>query len=64
MILMGLGIDKIMEMTTKKYLIGIGDSFMLLLFLFLALQTNTIFVDHNGEYPWQEKKFLIFTLKL
>ena len=62
MILMGFGIDKLMEMTTKKYLIGIGDSLMLLLFLFLALQTNTIFVDHKGEYPWQEKKFLIFTL--
>lgn len=62
MILIGQGIDTIFTLTSKKWLIGIGDTVMLVLFIFLALQSNTIFLDHNKEYPWQEKKFLIFTL--
>lgn len=33
-----------------------------LLFIFLALQSYYVFVDHTHEYPWENKKFLIWTL--
>lgn len=33
-----------------------------LLFTFLALQSYYVFVDHTYEYPWENKKFLIWTL--
>jgi hypothetical protein len=33
-----------------------------IIFLFLFLQANAIFVDHSKEYPWQDKKFLIWNL--
>lgn len=33
-----------------------------LLFIFLTLQSYYVFVEHTYEYPWQNKKFLIWTL--
>ena len=33
-----------------------------LLFAFLTLQSYYVFVDHKYEYPWENKKFLIWTL--
>ena len=32
------------------------------LFIFLTLQSYYVFVDHDYEYPWENKKFLIWTL--
>lgn len=32
------------------------------LFLFLFLQSYYVFVDHTSEYPWENKKFLVWTL--
>lgn len=32
------------------------------LFIFLGLQSYTIFVDNSKEYPWQSKSFFIWTL--
>jgi len=32
-----------------------------LLFSFLTLQSYYVFVDHTFEYPWENKKFLIWT---
>jgi 4-amino-4-deoxy-L-arabinose transferase-like glycosyltransferase len=34
-----------------------------LVFAFISLQTYTIFVNNTTEYPWEDEKFLIFTLK-
>ena len=31
-------------------------------FLFIFLQSNTIYVEHKLEYPWEDEKFLIWTL--
>ena len=33
-----------------------------LLFIFLTLQSYYVFVDHTYEYPWENKKFLVWTL--
>lgn len=35
---------------------------LFVVFAFISLQSYTIFVDHISEYPWEEGKFLIFTL--
>lgn len=66
MILMAYGLNFFFEFIrhnlnqifTKVYIFG-----NILLFLFLAAQAHTIFVDNQrGEYPWEDKKFLIFTM--
>jgi 4-amino-4-deoxy-L-arabinose transferase-like glycosyltransferase len=35
---------------------------LVVVFTFISLQTYTIFVNNTTEYPWEEEKFLIFTL--
>ena len=62
MIIMGIGISKSIEFIKNLKLKIVGYVGVLILFIFLSLQGYTIFVDHNKEYPWQEKKFLFFTL--
>ena len=66
MILMAYGLNFFYEFVkhnlnkvfTKLYIFG-----GILLFGFLAAQAHTIFVDNqSGEYPWEDKKFLIFTM--
>lgn len=61
-ILMGYGINFVIHNLIIKFLRYASYLGAFLLFLFLALQSYTIYVDHNKEYPWQEKKFLFFTL--
>lgn len=66
MVLIGYGINYFYEIISNRFnpvfskfsvILGI------LLFLFLGLQSHTIFVDNkNGEYPWEDKKFFIFTM--
>jgi 4-amino-4-deoxy-L-arabinose transferase-like glycosyltransferase len=36
---------------------------LFLVFGFISLQSYTIFVNHTSEYPWENEKFLVFTLK-
>jgi 4-amino-4-deoxy-L-arabinose transferase-like glycosyltransferase len=62
MILMGYGIDKAFEVIKNKALQILGYTALCGLTLFLFLQANAIFVDHTKEYPWEDKKFLVFTL--
>ena len=62
MILMGYGIDKAFEVIKNKALQIFGYTALCGLTLFLFLQANAIFVDHAKEYPWEDKKFLLFTL--
>ena len=66
MVLMAYGLNYFLEFVrhnlnnifSKIYIFG-----GILLFLFLALQAHTIFIDNqSGEYPWEDKKFLIFTM--
>lgn len=62
-IIMAYGIEKILEFKILEKLKIFAYTGLSILAVFLFLQSYTIFVDHkNGEYPWQEKKFLIFTL--
>jgi len=35
----------------------------IVLFLFLFFLSHTIFVDHNPEFPWNDKKFLVWDLR-
>ncbi|MBU0649924.1 hypothetical protein KKG63_01850, partial [Patescibacteria group bacterium] len=42
-----------------KPLIPVG---LWIMTLFLFLQSYYIFVDHQSEYPWEQKRFLIWTL--
>ena len=62
MILMGYGIDRVFEVVKNKVLQITGYVALCILTLFLFLQANAIFVDHTKEYPWEDKKFLIFTM--
>ena len=62
MILMGYGIDRVFEIVKNKSLQITGYAALCVLTLFLFLQANAIFVDHTKEYPWEDKKFLIFTM--
>lgn len=62
MILMGYGIDKAFEVIKNRMLQISGYLAIGVLTIFLFLQANSIFVDHTKEYPWEDKKFLFFTL--
>ena len=46
----------------NKYLHALYMVLVLLFALFLFLQSFYVFVDHIPEYPWSEKKFLVWTL--
>ena len=65
-IIMAYGIEfiiKLFQDLNKKILYYASISAISVLGLFLYLQSYEAFVDHSrGEYPWQEKKFLIFTM--
>jgi hypothetical protein len=62
-IIMAYGIEKLLELNLFKYFEKITYAGLGVLTIFLFLQSYTIFVDHkSGEYPWQDKKFLFFTL--
>lgn len=36
---------------------------LVILFIFLSTLSHFIFVDHTPEYPWEERKYLIWTLE-
>jgi len=63
-IFLALGIVFIENMLQKfsKYFIPsvISYSGLLVLFTFLFLQSYSIFVDHDREYPWESEEFLIW----
>ncbi len=65
-IVMGYGIEfflKLFSDLKRKLLTSITIISIIFLGAFLYLQSYEAFVDHSrGEYPWQEKKFLIFTM--
>jgi len=64
-IILAFGIDLIRfliskvlgKITFSQILFSTGLS---VVFLFLFLQSNQIFVDHQKEYPWENEKFLIW----
>lgn len=61
-VLFGYGIDFVISNLKIYFLRSFAILVVFLLFIFLGLQSYTIYVDHNKEYPWEEKRFLIFTL--
>ncbi len=64
-LLMGFTLFHI-DFLVSKYINKLGMFYQLgiwVMVLFLALQSYFIFVDHNPEYPWQDKRFLVWTLK-
>lgn len=50
-------LNKFIKKLSVPYFVGI---FLMTVFLFL--QSYYIFVDHSVEYPWENKKFLLWTL--
>lgn len=63
-LLMGLAMSHI-EFSIGRYLKKIIPIFLLgttSLILFLSLQSYLVFIDHNPEYPWENKPFLLWTL--
>jgi hypothetical protein len=48
---------KLLEKSSYVFKAGVW-----LVIIFLFLQSYTIFVDHGREYPWQNKKFLLWEL--
>lgn len=68
-VFMGIGlffIENIWVYLISKHLkflkIGPKDLFILIFFTFLSLQSYYIFVDNTQEYPWEQEKFLFWTL--
>jgi len=65
-IIMAFGINFIIDLLInlkQNILLYLSFAGISVLGIFLYLQSYEIFVDHSrGEYPWQEKKFIFFTL--
>lgn len=65
-ILIGYGLNYFFELLKsnfKPFFSIFSIVLGILLFSFLGIQSHTIFVDNkSGEYPWEDKKFLIFTM--
>jgi hypothetical protein len=62
----GLGLstfENLLKGWSNKFGASIGNGISLLLFVFLALLSHTLFIDHPPEYPWQTKSFLIWKLQ-
>lgn len=63
-VILALGIEfieKILDKFSKLFIPWvISYTGILVLFLFLYLQSYAIFVDHSKEYPWETEKFLIW----
>lgn len=66
-IFIGLGVFAI-EQSIRRFM---GSQYLKLLFkaaisglfLFIFLQSYAIFVDHTQEYPWENERFLFWTLR-
>ena len=66
-LVLGLGIDFIYKYFVKvlgkfafaKFLFWLGT---MIIFSFIFLQSNQIFVEHQTEYPWESEKFLAWEL--
>lgn len=61
----GLSIDKLSDFFKGRVLSLFRFIYIFAIIIvgtFLFLQSWTIYVDHNKEYPWQEKEFLIYRL--
>lgn len=65
-VIMAYGINFALEYFERNFLkklLLVSYCGLTILGAFLYLQSYEAFVDHSrGEYPWQEKKFLIFTM--
>ena len=65
-IIMAFGIDTIefiLKMLFKsKFGSAISIAGLVLLFTFTSYLSHVVFVDHSKEYPWENKKFLVWTL--
>ncbi|OGC45986.1 hypothetical protein A2V49_01935 [candidate division WWE3 bacterium RBG_19FT_COMBO_34_6] len=59
---LGINFIEIFLSSFKKFFIpGVIFYFgLFILFLFLYLQSYSIYVDNTSEYPWEEEKFLIW----
>ena len=66
-ILVAFGVVVIEEAAVKTLGSGFGNltsrSGLVLMFGFLALLSQFIFVDHTPEYPWEPRGFLLWTLQ-
>jgi hypothetical protein len=60
-ILMGLGISFVFRMVKPAVLRAVGAAGLSLMFVFMFLQTNAVFVDGTQEYPWEPENFYTWT---
>ncbi|MFZ5424987.1 MAG: ArnT family glycosyltransferase [Patescibacteria group bacterium] len=70
MVLMGIGVKGIerfmyyvsgrLAPIAKPIVRYINIAGILVIFTFIFLQVNAIFVDHTAEYPWEPEKFLLW----
>lgn len=49
--------NKFLGIKLAQILVPIG---LAIIFLFMFLQSNAVYVDHSKEYPWENEKFLIW----
>jgi hypothetical protein len=61
-IVMAFGVDLIVKSFAAIKLKKPAYFGVIAMFLFIFLQTHTIFVDNSLEYPWENKKFLVWSL--
>jgi hypothetical protein len=66
-VLLGFGIVAIESFIFKIFEIQLVKIFnflgIFLVFLFLTAQSYAIFINNEQEYPWENKNFLIWTLR-
>ena len=60
----GVGVfeDGIKKLTKGKYGIALSASGLAIAFVLLFSLSHFIFIDHTPEYPWEERRFLFWTL--
>ena len=65
-IIMAFGIDTIESILKKLFKPKFGSAIsitgLVILFTFTSYLSHIVFVDHSKEYPWENKKFLVWTL--
>ena len=65
-VVLAFGIETIEAFLTKIFKLNVGNVIsiigLVILFSFTSYLSHVVFVDHSREYPWENEKFLVWTL--
>lgn len=54
--------DVLRKIAGRKLGVALNFSGLVILFIFLASLSHFIFIDHTPEYPWQDRRYLFWTI--